>query len=175
MGTAPVAPPAFGSWQWRAGNALVNLLARAGIGPIHLLTTRDRVTGAPHTVPVVPVEEGGTRWLVAPYGPVGWVRDARAYPQVQLRYGRSRQEHAVREVGAEEAGPVLKRYVAVATKTRSQFRAEPDAPAATFAAEADRHPVFELVAVPDVAPADAPADGPASADPPTGDHGSPRA
>lgn len=139
------AKPAFDSWQWRAGNALVSLLARAGIGPIQLLTTRDRRTGEPHDTPVVPVEHGGKRWLVAPYGTVGWVRNARADGRVRLRYGRAAREYATREVGAEEAGPVLKRYVAIATKTRAQFGVSKDAPAAEFAAEADRHPVFQLV------------------------------
>jgi deazaflavin-dependent oxidoreductase (nitroreductase family) len=147
--------PAFDSWQWRAGNAAVGLLARAGIGPIQLLTTRDRRTGEPHDTPVVPVEHAGTRWLVAPYGTVDWVRNARADGRVRLRYGRATQECSVREVGADEAGPVLKRYLAVATKTRVQFQATTDSPVEDFVAEADRHPVFELV--------------PAAAVPPTGD------
>ena len=54
------------------------------------------------------------------------------------------EEYTVREAEADEAGPVLKRYVAVAGKTRPQFDAAPDDPAEAFAAEADRHPVFEL-------------------------------
>ena len=39
-----------------------------------------------------------------------------------------RRDYAVREVTAEEAGPVLKRYVAVATATRPApgVRAPPD-------------------------------------------------
>jgi hypothetical protein len=61
-----------------------------------------------------------------------------------LRYGRTKSDYAVREVGAAEAGPVLKRYVAVATKTRPQFRATTDSPVDDFIAEADGHPVFEL-------------------------------
>lgn len=142
------ARPAFNSWQWRVGNAIVGVLARAGVGPIQLLTTRDRGTGAPHTTPVVAVEHGGKRWLVAPYGTVGWVRNVRDDRRVRLRYGRTTREYAVREVEADEAGPVLKRYVAVATKTRAQFRATKDSPVADFVAEADRHPVFELVAPP---------------------------
>ena len=158
---AAVVKPAFTSWRWRAGNAVVSLLARAGIGPIQLLTTRDRRTGEPHTTPVVAVEQGGKRWLVAPYGTVGWVRNAREDGRVGLRYGRTTQDYAVREVGADEAGPVLKRYAAVATKTRAQFRATQDSPVADFAAEADRHPVFELVAI----PAPAPTDGEPSTDP----------
>ena len=153
--------PAFKSWQWRAGNAVVSLLARVGVGPIQLLTTRDRTTGEPHTIPVVPVDQGGTRWLVAPYGAVGWVRNARKDGRVRLRYGRTAHDYAIREVGADEAGPVLKRYVAVATKTSAQFGATKDSPVADFAAEADRHPVFELVSI----PADAPTDGNSSEGP----------
>jgi hypothetical protein len=64
-----------------------------------------------------------------------------------LQYGRTRREYATREATADEAGPVLKRYVDIATKTRAQFKATRDAPVEDFVAEADRHPVFELVAV----------------------------
>lgn len=152
MPGAPAVKPAFNSWQWRAGNAIVSLLARAGIGPIQLLTTRDHRTGEPHTTPVVPVDHGGRSWLVAPYGTVGWVRNAHEDGRVQLRYGRATHHYTLREVAADEAGPVLKRYVAVATKTRAQFRATKDSPATDFAAEADRHPVFELVAAPTAPP-----------------------
>lgn len=143
------AAPAFDSWSWHAGNAIVSLLARAGIGPIHLLTTRDRRTGQGHTNPVVPIEHDGRRWLVAPYGAVSWVRNAREDGHVGMRYGRSTNHYLVREVGADEAGPVLKRYVSVATKTRAQFRATEVSPVEDFVAEADRHPVFELVPIPD--------------------------
>jgi deazaflavin-dependent oxidoreductase (nitroreductase family) len=142
-GTEQPVPP-FRSVSWRAGNALVSALARIGVGPMHLLTTTDRRTGRVHTIPVVPVEHDGKRWLVAPYGPVGWVRNARASGRVSLRYGRTKRLYAIREVTAEQAGPVLKRYVAIATKTRRHFRASADAPVEDFVAEADRHPVFEL-------------------------------
>jgi hypothetical protein len=50
----------------------------------------------------------------------------------------------LREVAAEEAGPVLKRYLALAGPPRAYFRASKDAPVAEFVAEADLHPVFEL-------------------------------
>lgn len=146
-GDAPGRPePRFRSLGWRAGNAVVSVLARLGIGPIQLLTTRGSRSGRPHTVPVVPVDHDGKRWLVATYGPVAWVRNARASGRVSLRYGRTRREYGIREVPAEEAGPVLKRYVAIATKARTQFEATPDSPVEDFVAEADRHPVFELIA-----------------------------
>ncbi len=144
--------PKFRSFGWRAGNAFVSVLARVGVGPIHLLTTRGSKSGRPYTVPVVPVDYDGKRWLVAPYGAVAWVHNARAASRVSLQYGRTTREYATREVSADEAGPVLPRYVAIATKTRAQFKATPDSAVEDFVAEADRHPVFELVAVGSEAP-----------------------
>ncbi|HEX2142371.1 MAG TPA: nitroreductase family deazaflavin-dependent oxidoreductase [Candidatus Limnocylindria bacterium] len=138
------AAPMFRGWQWRAGNTLVSILARAGVGPIELLTTEGRVSGRPHTVPVVPIDHAGTRWLVAPYGPVAWVHNARARGVVTLRYGRRRRVYAVREATPMEAAPILKRYVTVATRTRHRFAATVDAPVEAFIAEAADHPVFQL-------------------------------
>jgi len=151
--------PAFRGASWRVGNALVAVLARLGVGPMHLLTTTGRTTGRPHTVPVVPVDHDGKRWLVAPYGVVAWVHNARASGRVHLRHGRASGSYAIREATAEEAGPVLQRYVAVAAKTRAYFDASPDSPTAAFVAEADRHPVFELVPLGPSADADRPAGG----------------
>ena len=139
--------PEFRSRGWRAGNAVVSLLARVGIGPIHLLTTRGYKSGRPHTVPAVPVDYDGKRWLVAPYGAVAWVHNARAAGRVSLRYGRATRDYTIREVSTDEAGPVLKRYVAIAGKTRAYFNATEDSPVEDFVAEADRHPVFELNAL----------------------------
>ena len=139
--------PTFRSRSWRAGNAFVGLLARLGVGPIHLLTTRGRKTGKPSTVPVVPVDFDGKRWLVAPYGDVGWVHNARAAGRVAIRYGRTSHEYDTREASPQEAGPVLKLYVTKATKTHPYFTATQDDPAEDFTAEADRHPVFELIEV----------------------------
>jgi deazaflavin-dependent oxidoreductase (nitroreductase family) len=140
----PMPAPPFRSRRWRAGNALVSVFARAGIGPIALLTTTGRASGRPHTVPVVPIDHAGARWLVAPYGPVGWVHNARATGSVTLRYGRRRHTYAVREATPTEAAPVLKRYVTIATRARRRFTTPVDAPAEKFVAEAATHPVFEL-------------------------------
>ena len=144
----PTGPPEpeFRRLGWRAGNAFVSVLARAGVGPIHLLTTRGSKSGRAHTIPVVPIDVDGKRWLVAPYGAVAWVHNARAAGHVSLRYGRTTREYATREASADEAGPVLKRYVAIAAKTRAQFKATQDSPVEDFVAEAAGHPVFELVA-----------------------------
>jgi deazaflavin-dependent oxidoreductase (nitroreductase family) len=137
---------------WRVGNTIVSVLARAGIGPIHLLTTRGRRTGRPHTIPVVLVEQDDRRWLVAPYGAVSWVHNARLAGRVTLRRGRDTREYAIREVGPDEAGPVLKRYVGIASRTRASFQASKDSPVEDFVAEAHRHPVFELTSLSKDAP-----------------------
>jgi deazaflavin-dependent oxidoreductase (nitroreductase family) len=143
----------FRSRRWRVGNAIVSVFARAGIGPIHLLTTCDRRTGQAHVIPVVPVEQDGRSWLVAPYGPVSWVKNARSIRKVRLRHGRRARNYAVREALPSESGPVLKRYVGVAGKTRASFRAGEDSSVEDFVAEAHAHPVFELTPLDEDAPA----------------------
>lgn len=62
-----------------------------------------------------------------------------------LRRGRETADYTIREVTPEEAGPVLKRYVSMSRPTRPYFYASKDAPVDEFVAEADRHPVFELI------------------------------
>jgi deazaflavin-dependent oxidoreductase (nitroreductase family) len=140
----PQAQPAFRSAGWRLGEAAITLLTRLGIGPMHLLTSRGRRTGEPRTTPVVPVAHDGRCWLVAPYGVVDWVRNVRADQHVVLRRGRHRVDAMVREVTPKEAAPVLKRYVAVATKVRDRFGATKDSPPEAFLDDARTHPVFEL-------------------------------
>jgi deazaflavin-dependent oxidoreductase (nitroreductase family) len=132
----------------RVGDTIIGMFVRAGLVPsTYLLTTRGHKTGRPLTHPATVVDQDGRRWLVAPYGQVSWVRNARAAGRVTLGRRGDRRDYAVREVPAEEAGPVLKRYVGVATATRPYFGADKDAPVEAFVAEADRHPVFELLPI----------------------------
>ena len=129
----------------RIGNAIFSVLARAGIGPAHLLTTRGRKTGRLRTTPVILVVHDQQRWLVAPYGAVPWVLNARAAGQVRLRRGRNRRDYTLRQLPAAQAGPILQHYIRIAPATRPYFQASKDSPVADFIAEADRHPVFELI------------------------------
>jgi deazaflavin-dependent oxidoreductase (nitroreductase family) len=127
---------------------IMSALVRAGLVPrSYLLTTRGRKTGRPRTNPVVPVEHGGRRWLVAPYGPVSWVHNARAGGRVSLTRRRDTRDYTIREVSRKEAGPVLQRYLRLAPSARPYFQASKDSPVKDFVAEADRHPVFELTPV----------------------------
>jgi deazaflavin-dependent oxidoreductase (nitroreductase family) len=133
------------SWR-RILNGLVRTLLRVGLGPRHtyLLTVRGRRSGTWYSTPVTLVETGGQRWLVAPYGDVSWVRNARAAGQVTLSRGRHAETVAIVALGPAEAAPVLKQYVTDVPITRPFFDATPDSPLEAFVAEAHRHPVFRV-------------------------------
>ena len=98
---------------------------------------------------MVPVEHGGRRWLVAPYGPVSWVHNARAAGRVRLTRRRDTRDYTIREVPPNQAGPILQRYARLAPSARAYFQAAKDSPVEDFVAEAGRHPVFELTPVGD--------------------------
>ena len=131
----------------RIVNRLMIALVRLGLGPrrTHLLTVRGRKSGREYTTPVSLVMDGERRWLVAPYGEVGWVKNARAAGQVTLARGGRRETLRIHPAAPAEAAPVLKAYVAREPITQPYFDAQPDAPLSAFEAEADRHPVFLLV------------------------------
>jgi len=133
----------------RVENLVMRLPVRWGWLPgTYVLTTVGRRSGQRRTTMVTVVRSGDRRWLVAPYGEVGWVHNARAAGRVELtRRGRT-EALAVREVDAQEAGPVLRRYVHQARVTQPYFVAGPDDPVERFVQEAGAHPVFELVAQP---------------------------
>src|SRR5215510_12789843 len=99
-------------WR-RLVNDLVRGLLRVGLGPPHtyLLTVEGRRTRRVYSTPVTLVEEGGRRWLVAPYGEVAWVRNLRLAGRATLSRGRRVEEISVREIGVDDAAPVLRMYV----------------------------------------------------------------
>jgi len=133
----------------RLANAVLGFLLRVGVGPkfMRLLTVAGRRTGRPRSTPLVPVQTDRGRWLVAPFGEVGWVRNARAAGQVTLRRGRSSETLAVTEVEAQDAVPVLRAYLAmkpVGKYVRAYFDVDPNSSDEAFATDAPHHPVFEL-------------------------------
>lgn len=152
MGRPQKTPPLqyhAGRWQ-HAENVVMRALVRAGLVPhTYVLTTRGRKTGRPRRNPVTLVEREGRRWLVAPYGPVPWVLNARAAGQVSVSRRGKRQRFGVHELPPDEAAPVLKQYLRIARVTQPYFYARPASPAEEFAAEARLHPVFELTAITD--------------------------
>ena len=140
------------AWVYRLGlwrrlvNRIIRVLLRIGVSPPHtyLLTVRGRKSGHPYSTPVTLVEEAGKRWLVAPYGEVSWVRNARAAKQVTLSRGRRFETVGIVELAAEDAAPVLKKYLAQVAVVRPFFDVTPNSNVREFAAEASRHPVFRV-------------------------------
>ena len=132
----------------RIVNGLIRTLLRMGWGPArtYLLVTRGRTTGRVYRTPVTLVEQGARRWLVAPYGEVGWVRNARAAGSVTLERGRRAETLRLAELGPQDSARILQTYVREVPITRPYFDVRPDSSLDAFAAEAPRHPVFELLA-----------------------------
>jgi deazaflavin-dependent oxidoreductase (nitroreductase family) len=140
------------AWTYRLGfwrrlvNRMIRILLRLGVRPPHtyLLTVRGRKSGQPYSTPVTLVEEAEQRWLVAPYGEVAWVRNARAAEQVILTRGRRFETVRILELSAEDAAPVLKKYLAQVPVVRPFFDVTPKSNLRDFVAEAPRHPVFQI-------------------------------
>ena len=134
----------------RAINWFVTALVGRGRGPdnTYILTTLGRRTSQPRSVPVTLVHLGEFRYLVSPYGEVGWVHNIRARPVASIRRGDEQREIAVRSIDPEEAAPVLKQYLTdLESIVGDYFDVTAGASLEEFAAVADRHPVFRIEAV----------------------------
>jgi len=127
-------------------NSVFRLMTRLGLGASYryILTVSGRKTGRLYSTPVDVIEVAGDRWLVAGYGPVGWVRNARAAGEVTLSRGGRSEKLRIEEAAAGTAIPVLRAYIAEIKVTRPYFDANPDSPDDAIAAELERHAVFRL-------------------------------
>jgi len=113
----------------------------------YVLTGPGWASGRLHSTPVTLVENG-ERWLVAPYGAVAWVRNARAAGGVELRRDGHTEALRIEEASPGQAAPVLREYLRRVAVTRPFFDVRPDSPVEASVAEAPRHPVFRLTAAP---------------------------
>jgi deazaflavin-dependent oxidoreductase (nitroreductase family) len=130
----------------RLENAILSAAIRLGVAPkgMHLVAAKGRATGELRETPIEPIEMDGKRWLVAPFGEVNWVRNARKAGQVRLRRGRRVEYLQVREAGPSESAPVLRAYLKRGY-TADYFDAGPNSLLADFEAEAQKHPVFTVL------------------------------
>lgn len=132
------------------GTRLVNipywLMTRLGMGDEsrHILSVRGRKSGKVYSTPVDVMVEGGRRWLVAPYGVMSWVRNARAAGEVSLSRGGRAETVRVVELGPEESVPVLRKYLAEVPITRAYFDVTLASSDEDFGREAPLHPVFRI-------------------------------
>ena len=128
------------------GKAIKFLIGRGMVpATLYVLSVRGRKSGRVYSTPVEQLLLGGERWLVAPYGEVQWVRNARAAGQVELSQKGKTETLRIIEANPAEAAPVLKAYITRDRNSRPYFDVPPGAPVADFTAEASRHPVFRLL------------------------------
>jgi deazaflavin-dependent oxidoreductase (nitroreductase family) len=139
------------TYRRHLGTRLINwwfrTLTKLGLGASyrHILTVPGRKTGRLHSTPVDVIEADGHRWLVAGYGPANWVLNTRAAGEVVLSRGGRSETYKVEEGGAEDAIPVLRKYMADIRVTRPYFDAAPNSSDEAVAAELPRHAVFRLI------------------------------
>jgi hypothetical protein len=108
------------------------------------VAVKGRISGELRETPIEPIEMDGKRWLVAPFGEVNWVRNARRAGQVRLSRGRAVEYLQVREAGPSESAPVLRAYLKRGY-TADYFDVGPNSLLADFEAEAQKHPVFMVL------------------------------
>jgi hypothetical protein len=123
-------PPAF------VKHVFNPIAKKFGMGGANELVVRRRKTGQEQSIPVIPVEHEGARYIVSTRGESEWVRNMRAAGGGELR-GRSGSERfTVTEVPVAESGPIIATYRQVAGKTvEAYWNKLPD--------DAD-HPVFRV-------------------------------
>jgi len=121
-------------------------MLRVGIAPriYYLLTVTGRKTGKPHSVPIVLLEQGGKRWLTAPYGEVDWLKNARASGKVTISRQGWCEDFTIHQLSPDQAAPLLKEYLQKYPITKPYFDARLDSPLDEFIKEAKTKPVFEL-------------------------------
>lgn len=123
-------PPLF---QRRVFNPLA---ARFGIGGAESLTVEGRFSHQPRTVPVIPVERDGKRYLVSARGDSHWVRNLRVAGRCALTARGATSRFVAAELPEEERPPVIDSYRRAAGRSvNGYFRKLPTA---------SDHPVFRL-------------------------------
>lgn len=135
----------------RIVDRIITWLLRFGLAPksYYLLTVQGRRSGLPRSKPVALVEEEDRRWLVAPYGDVDWVLNARAAGKVCLSRGHKSETLLITELPPDKSVPVLKEYVTQYAITQPYFEVKSESPVEKFIKEASLHPVFKLDKAPD--------------------------
>src|SRR5881227_2699262 len=122
------------------GKTVFNPIAkRFGMGGSTELVVTRRKTGEEQSIPVIPVEHAGSRYIVSTRGESDWVRNARKAGEVQLREDGERRRFTATEVPEPERGPIIAAYREKAGKTvETYWKKLPD--------DAD-HPVFRIAPV----------------------------
>jgi deazaflavin-dependent oxidoreductase (nitroreductase family) len=134
----------------RVANGIFSAMTRRGRGASYryILTVEGRKSGVAKSTPVDVMEAGGQRWLVAPYGEVNWVKNARASGQVELSRGGTSSRWKAEEVQGLEAVPAIRRYITSVPVTAAYWEVGADSPDEAVSAASEQHPVFRLAPAP---------------------------
>ena len=112
---------------------------------LFLYWTVGKAASAAHTRGAVSlVIREDKRYLVAPYGEVSWVKNARAAGEVTLQRGKVTETLGFTELDPAAAGPILHIYYGNEAITRPYFDVPDNPSVADFVQDAPHHPVFLL-------------------------------
>ena len=112
------------------------LAMKLGFWNVETLTVPRRKSGEPQSVPVIPVDHDGARYIVSTRGESDWVKNLRAAGGGELKRKGQAEKVQVVELPVEERPPVITAYRAkVGKEVQQYFEKLPD--------PAD-HPVFRI-------------------------------
>jgi deazaflavin-dependent oxidoreductase (nitroreductase family) len=117
--------------------AVFNKIAiRIGMGGSETLAVKGRRTGAEQTIPVIPIEQDDTIFVVSTRGESEWVRNVRSTGEVELRSKKGAKRYHAVEIPASERPPIITAYRAKAGRTVDTYWKRLPDPA--------DHPTFRL-------------------------------
>ena len=148
----------------RLFNPLAERMIARGVptgAPNVLLTVRGRRTGVARTTPIGMLRFRGRRFVQASYGEAGWARNLRAAGDATVTEGAHQEVVRAVELPPDEAGAILRQALAPYHRSRvlrallgprtrppaallRKYRIRIDDTPEEYAAEARRHPIFEL-------------------------------
>ena len=136
----------------RVFNPLLELGMKLGISlrGSQILSVTGRKSGKVYTTPVNPLSFQGERYLVAPRGETGWVKNIRASRTGELRLGGKRERIEVEEISGEEKVPVLREYLKFWKSETSKFfgGVTDESPLEELQRTAPNHPMFRIISSP---------------------------
>jgi deazaflavin-dependent oxidoreductase (nitroreductase family) len=96
----------------RPMNKFMMAVQKLGIptGPAMVLTVPGRKSGRPRSTPMTPFEHDGALYVVAGYPGSDWAANARTAGAGTLARGRRSRHVKIVELGADEAGPILRSF-----------------------------------------------------------------
>jgi deazaflavin-dependent oxidoreductase (nitroreductase family) len=86
------------------------LAMRSTLWDVHTLEVARRNAGEPQRVPVIPLEQDGSLFIVSTRGEADWVKNVRAAASVQLGQKGKFVEYAATEVPADQRSGIITAY-----------------------------------------------------------------